>query len=520
MQVIQIKRIAAMAVLVVLSGCAAGPDFKRPDAPVAQGYTPGTGSDQPPPASVEMAAQPVFNQQADIPADWWTLFQSPALNALIERALQHSPDIESARAALSQAQEYANAQRGNYFPTVGLSYTPSRNKIAGNTSSSAPGPQANGDVIGQPPPQPTYYNFHVAQLNVGYVPDVFGLNRRQVESAQALVAIRKFELEAAHITLASNVFAAAVQQAVLDSQIAAMEKIVHGNQEQLDIVQSQLRHGAVTGVEVAAQEAQLAAARQSLIPLRLQLVKNSDLLAALQGNTPDQAAKAAIELSALQLPPELPLALPSRLVEQRPDVRAAEEKLHYASAQTGVALASRLPQFNITAAIGGMADTPSWMFRSGGEFFNLSADISQILFDGGALRAKSRAASAALVQAGADYRSTVIAALQNVADTLYTLQADASAVQAAADAELAAGNALRITSKQFQLGAINYQALLQAEQSHELAVIGLSQAVAMRLVDTAALYQALGGGWWNRHESSASPQSLADTTSQLQPVGQ
>jgi NodT family efflux transporter outer membrane factor (OMF) lipoprotein len=520
MRVVHILGIACLAALVGLTGCAIGPDFKRPDAPVARGYSAELATDGS--ATVVAVGQPVFNQHADIPADWWSLFQSEPLNALIEHALQQNPDIESAHAALRQAQEYANAQRGNYFPTIGLAYTPSRNKVAGNLSSSAPGPQGNGDVIGQPPPQPTYYNFHVTQLNVGYAPDVFGMNRRQVESAQALVAVQQFQLEAAHITLAANVFAAAVQQAVLKAQIAAMEKIVGSNQEQLAIVNSQLNHGAVTGVEVAVQESQLALARQSLIPLRLQLDKNRDLLAALQGNTPDQAAPATMDLATLHLPQELPLSLPSRLVEQRPDVRAAEEKLHYASAQTGVALASRLPQFNVTAAIGGMADTPAWMFKSGGAFFNLSADISQILFDGGALRARSRAAKAALAQAGADYRSTVITALQNVADTLFTLQADAQTVKAAEDAEKAATDALRINQKQYEFGAINYQALLAAQQARELSVIGLGQAEAMRLIDTAALYQALGGGWWNRQDPANGGQSptFVVTPSPLQQVGQ
>ncbi len=520
MRVIQVSGITVMLVLVGLAGCAVGPDFHRPRPPQAGNYAP-PPANQYPAVAVVTTQLPTFSTDADIPADWWTLFQSPQVNTLIERALQHSPDLESAQAALVQSQEYAKAQRGNYFPTVSLAFTPSRNKVAGNTSSAAPGPQANGDVIGAAPPQATYYNFHVAQLNVGYVPDVFGLNRRQMESAQALVALQGFELEAAHISLASNVFAAAVQQAVLHVQLQAMENIVSSNQQQLDIVNNQLRHGAVTGQEPAVQAAQLAAARQALIPLQLQLELNHDLLAALAGDYPDQAIVEPINLAAVHLPKELPLALPSKLVEQRPDVRAAEEKLHYASAQAGVAIANRLPQFNISAAIGGMADTPAWMFRSGGDFFNLSADIAQIIFDGGALRAKARAAQAALAQAAADYRGTVIVAVQNVADSLFVLQADAQTVKVAEDAEQAAASAVRISQKQYELGAINYQGLLSAQQARDMAVIGLSQAQARRLIDTAALYQALGGGWWNRHDSPGTGQApaLAETSTQLSTVG-
>jgi NodT family efflux transporter outer membrane factor (OMF) lipoprotein len=498
MRFISVCSVSSFAVLIAVSSCTVGPEFKRPSTPDAKGYSTQPMYIASESVPVAMGAQQTLNEAADIPFDWWTRFQSQQINTFIDQALKHNPDIESAQASLRQAQEYADAQRGYFFPNIGLSYAPSRNKVAGNLSSSTPGPQANGDVIQATPPQPTYYNFHVAQLTVGFVPDVFGLNRRQVESAESLVEIQKFQLEAAHITLAVHVFAAAVQHAMLHTQIRAMEKIVSTSQEQLDILNKQLKRGYVSGIDLAAQEILLANAKQSLIPLELQLQKNRNLLAALQGRFPDQDFSDDIDLSSLQLPEELPISLPSALVEQRPDVRVAEAQLHYASAQTGVAIANRLPQFNITAAAGGMADTPAWMFKSGGEFFNLSANISDVIFDGGILRARSRAAQAALTQAGAQYRSTVIAAIQNVADTLFTLQADAKIIKAAAESTQAAETTLTINRKQFELGAINYQTLLIAEQSYELAVISLSQAQASRLMDTAALYQSLGGGWWNR----------------------
>lgn len=491
-----------------LSSCALGPDFKRPSAPNAKSYSQHADSTKNDSVPVVIDAQQKFNTAADIPSDWWTLFQSQQINSFIEQALKHNPDIESAQASLLQAQEYANTQRGYFFPNIGVSYTPSRNKVAGNMSSATPGPQENGNDIVAAPPQPTYYNFHTAQLMVGFVPDVFGLNRRQLESAEALVETQKFQLEAAHITLAAHVFAAAVEHAMLRTQISAAEKIVITSQEQVDILNKQLKHGYVSGIDLAAQQSLLANAQQSLIPLQLQLQKNRNLLAALQGSFPDQEFSDAIELSALHLPEELPFSLPSALIEQRPDVRAAEAQLHYASAQTGVAIANQFPQFDITAAIGGMADTPAWMFKSGGEFFNLSATISQVIFDGGILRAKSRAAQAALTQAGAQYRSTVIAAVQNVADTLFTLQADAKLIKAAEESAQATEKALNINRKQYELGAINYQALLLAQQAYELSVIDLSQAQASRLLDTAALYQSLGGGWWNRKNTTTADINL------------
>jgi NodT family efflux transporter outer membrane factor (OMF) lipoprotein len=498
--------VVPLLVLATLSGCAAGPDFKRPATPVAGGYAPAdlmpgvTAS-----APVLAGESQRFNPTADIPFDWWTLFQSPQINSLIKRAFKANPSIESAQAALRQSQEYAVAQAGFFYPTVGASYSASRNKLAGNMGGNSPGVQGNGTVIqtSTNPVGPAYYNFHVAQLTVGYVPDVFGLNRRQMESAEAQVAAQKLQLEATYITLASNVIAAALQEASIRAQLAAMERIVAINKEALVILRNQFKLGYVSGMDVASQEMALASSEQSLAPLQKQLEQTRDLIRVLAGNMPNEDVEEKFELASLHLPQELPLSLPSKIVEQRPDVRIAEEQLHSASAQVGVAIANRLPQFAITADLGGMASTPDWMFRTGGGFFNLAASVSQTIFDGGTLRAKSRAAEQALVQAGAQYRSTVITALQNVADTLYTIQSDANALKAAAAGAQAAQTALDLTRKQYQLGYVSYQAQLAAEQSYLQSAISLAQAQTNRLGDTATLYQALGGGWWNRPDATS-----------------
>jgi len=507
-----LRRLIAIAPLLAIAGCAVGPDFKRPAAPAANSYAPAsavtaTTVSAPVPAGESQR----FNTTADIPFDWWTLFQSPEINSLIQRAFKANPSIDAAQASLRQAQEYVTAQQGFFYPTVGANYQASRNKLAGNMGGNSPGVQGNGNIIqtysnpAGPAPfnGPAYYNFHVAQLSVGYVPDVFGLNRRMVESAEAQMEVQKLQLEATYITLASNVVAAAMQEASLRAQIDAMEKIVAGNRENLEILRKQLELGDVSELDVALQESALAQAEQSLIPLKKQLEQTRDLIRALAGNLPNEDVQETFELARMRLPQELPLTLPSRIVEQRPDVRAAEEQLHFASAQEGVAIANRLPQFALTADIGGMADTPSWMFRSGGGFFNLAASVSQTIFDGGTLRARSRAAEQALLQAGAQYRSTVIAALQNVADTLYTIQADANSLKAAANTEQAMQKVYDLTRKQYEEGNVSYQTMLLADINHQQAVINLIQAQTSRLLDTAALYQALGGGWWNRPQTAA-----------------
>ena len=505
---------------IVFSGCAVGPDFKRPAAPAASSYSPQPMPDTTTSAAVQVGEAQHFDPQADIPFDWWTLFQSPQLNSLIQRAFKANPNIESAQAALRQAQESVIAQQGFFYPTVAASYSPSRTNLAGNMGGNSPGVQGNGTIIqtysnpaGPVFNGPAYYNFHVAQLTVGYVPDVFGLNRRQVESAETQVATQKLQLEATYITLAANVVAAAIQEASVRAQIAALERIVAINQESLGVLHNQFNLGYVSGMEVAAQELSLASAEQALIPLQEQLKQTRNLIRALAGNLPNEDIAETFGLASLHLPQELPLSLPSRIVEQRPDVRAAEEQMHYASAQAGVAIANTLPQFAIAAGVGGMASTPDWMFRTGGGFFNLAASVSQTIFDGGTLHARSRAAEQALIQAGAQYRSTVITALQNVADTLDTIQSDADALKASAKTAQAAQTMFDLSRKQYQVGQIDYLTRLVVEQNYQLASINLVQAQTNRLGDTAALYQALGGGWWNRPDDAATTATL-DTRSQ------
>jgi NodT family efflux transporter outer membrane factor (OMF) lipoprotein len=495
----------SLILLSLLAGCAAGPDFKRPAAPDAVSYTPQPLAVRTAAAEVSLGQSQSFSSSKQIPSDWWSLFQSAKLNALIERALRASPDIEAAQAALNAAQQSVIAQQGFFFPTVGVSYSPSRNKLAGNMGGNSPGMQGNGTLIqtysnpaGPKYNGPAYYNFHVAQLTVGYVPDVFGLQRRRVESVQAQLEVQQMQLQAAYLTLASNVVAAAFQEAGLRAQLAAVERVIEINRENLAIMRRQLALGYIAEIDVAAQQAALAQAEQARPQLLKQLEQTRDLIRVLAGNTPDRDVPETFELAELHLPEELPLSLPSKLVEQRPDVRAAEAQMHAASAQYGVAIANRLPQFSIMAGMGGMASTPDWMFRAGGGFFNLVGNVAQTIFDGGTLKAQSRAAEQVLQQSAAQYRGTVIAALQNVADTLHAIESDADALKAAAAFEQSSKKVLELTRKQYRLGYVSYQNLLIAEQNYQLSSLGLVQAQTVRLGDSAALYQALGGGWWNQ----------------------
>jgi NodT family efflux transporter outer membrane factor (OMF) lipoprotein len=495
-----------------VAGCAVGPSFHAPAAPANAGYAPAPL----PPASV---AAPIHGGEAqqlisggDIPFAWWQLFGSPALNALVERAFKANPTIAAAHAALVQAQELVYAQRGFFFPTIEANYNFERQKLAGNLAvDNAPGTEGNGDNL-NPPVQnlnttphtePLFYNFHTAQLTVGFVPDVFGANWRQVESLAAQRDAQRFALEATYITLASNVVAAAIQEASLRAQIEATRQIIGADEKSLQILRDQFRLGYAMRIDVEAQQTALAQAQATLPPLQKQFEQTRDLIRALVGNLPNQEVPETFDLDALQLPQELPLSLPARIIQQRPDVRAAEAQLHAANAQVGVAVAAMLPQFSITGALGGTADEFPWLFRTGGPFWSLIGGVTQPVFEGGTLLHKERAARAALKQAAAQYQSTVITAYQNVADTLHASLSDAAALAADAQAEDSARATYDLTRRQWELGYVNYLSLLNAETTYQQALLLRVQAQAMRYGDTVALFQALGGGWWNRSQVAA-----------------
>jgi NodT family efflux transporter outer membrane factor (OMF) lipoprotein len=287
------------------------------------------------------------------------------------------------------------------------------------------------------------------------------------------------------------------------AQIAATRQIIAADEKSLAILRDQFRLGFAMRIDVAAQESVLAQAEALLPPLQTQFEQTRDLLRALVGNLPNQEIAATFELDALRLPPELPLSVPAKLIEQRPDVRAAEAQLHAANAQVGVAVAAMLPQFSITGTAGGAADQIPWLFRGGGPFWTITGGVTQPLFEGGTLVHTKRAADAALKEAAAQYQSTVIAAYQNVADTLHASLSDAEALAGAVEAESATRVAYDLTRRQLETGYVNTLTLLSAETAYQQALLTRVQAEATRYGDTIALFQALGGGWWNRKELAA-----------------
>ena len=471
--------------LLLIAGCAVGPNFKRPEAPNVSNYTATPVSNTVATANVTGGASQHFATGADIAADWWTLFHSPALNELIEQSLTNNPDLKAARAALSAARESFLSHRGSYLPTVTGSFSASRQKQA---ETLAPVPNTN---LFQ-------FDLFTPQLSISYSPDVFGLNRRTVESAKAQEQGARFQMIAAYTTLTANVVVAAIQEASLEAQIEATHQLIDLNSNMVQIVRYQFKKGYAGRLQVVAQESQLAQVIATLPPLLKQSAQQRDQLAVLAGRFPNQAPAEKFELASLQLPEDLPVSLPSQLVAQRPDVLQAEANLHAASAQVGIAIANRLPNITLTANAGSTALSIDKVFSSGTGFWAIGAAATAPLFEGGTLLHQERAARASYVQAAEQYRSTVLSAVQNVADTLVALQQDAESLKASAAAAEDAQTTLDLSKRQWKDGYISYLGLLSAEQAYQQARINLVLAQANRYSDTAGLFQALGGGWWHR----------------------
>jgi NodT family efflux transporter outer membrane factor (OMF) lipoprotein len=471
--------------MTLLAGCAVGPDFLEPAAPDVTEYTKEPLKASSASAGTGLGQGQRFVEGLDIPGQWWATFHSRPLNDLVEDALNHNPDLQSAQAALRVAYQNAEAQKGAFFPTAGGNFTAFTQRAAAQVS--PPGSTSS-----------PYLRLYTPTVDVGYVPDVFGLVRREVESAEATTAMQQYQLEATYLTLTSNVVTDAIQEASLRGQIAETKKIITIEQQLLTLLRRQFELGQVANADVLLQEAALAQAQETLPPLEKQLAQQRNLLTALAGRYPSDEIAEKFTLASLKLPHELPVSLPSVLIEHRPDVMAAEASLHASSAAIGVAIANRLPVINLTASLSTSATDLALLFTPSSTAWLLTGSVTQTIFDGFSLYHKQKAAEAAYDQAEATYRSTVITAFRNVADSLRNIQNDAQALKAAVKAEAAAAKSLGIVRKQAEFGQDNTLAILTAQTTYLQASVARIQALANRYSDTAALFQALGGGWWNR----------------------
>ncbi len=483
--------------ILCLAACAVGPDFHTPAPPRVKGYTEKPLQSRAGSAGKAGGGIQTFRLDQDIPGQWWKLFHSKPLNSLIEQALKANPNLQVAEASLLQALENVSAGEGSYFPSVSGSLSTIQQYF-------------NGAAFGAPQLS-SLFVLNTGSVSVSYPLDLFGGIRRQVESLKAQADYERFQLEAAYLTLTSNIVLTAIQEASLRAQIQATMKIIDVLQNELTIVQRQFDLGAVSRSSVLTQLTALTQEKATLPPLEKQLALARHQMAVYLGRFPSEKLGDDFDLDTLTLPKDLPVSLPSRLVEQRPDIRSAEAQLHSQSALVGVATANMLPQISLTGQYG--SESTAGYFTPGSQFWSYGPSLTQPIFQGGTLLHKKRAAVAAFRKAKAQYKNAVLQAFQNVADTLRALESDAETLAAQSAAEEAAAESLRIAERQFNFGAISYPALFNAQEAYERSVINLVQARAGRYSDTVALFQALGGGWWNLAKATPKGVGLVKKTS-------
>ena len=493
----------SVAAGLALSACAVGPDFHTPEAPkVADASHPYTPA--PLPAMAASGASPAYVPQhfvdgQDISATWWEAFQSPALNALVQAALANSPTVAAAQATLREAEENYRADYGSkVFPSVNAQFQAARERY--------PVFQAEGVPAG------FTASLFTAALDVSYTLDVFGGNKRELEGVRAAVDNQRFQVEATWLSLTSSVVATAIQEASLRAQLQVTRDVVANANQSLKVIDAQVRLGALARGALLQQQTLIAQQQAQIPPLEKALAQAQHQLAVLAGHLPGDAGLPEFDLDSLTLPRALPVSVPSALLQQRPDVRASQAQLHEASAQIGVATAALYPQITLSGGVDRESLKIGRLFDTGTTGWSLLGGVVQPIFNAGALQAKKRAAVAAYDAAQAQYRSTVLDAFLNVADTLRAIDTDADEVVATADAERLANEALGLVQRQYQLGAVSYLASLDAQRTYLSTRVALVQARAVRFTDTAALFQALGGGWWNAPDAVASAASAPAAT--------
>ncbi|MGC1455923.1 MAG: efflux transporter outer membrane subunit [Nitrospirota bacterium] len=472
------------ALLCCMYSCAVGPNFERPKPPSIERYTTGPTTTTTIPAD---GREQRFESCAGIAADWWRLFNSPKLDAVVKDALENNQNLHAAQASLHQSQNILRAGYGVFYPQLNAGFEAARQK----TTSAATGGNIPSSI----------FNLFTLSATVSYALDVFGGERRTVESLGAQVDFQHAAVLAAYITLSGNVVNAMIAKAGYQEQIKATEKIISFQRDQIKITDAQAQAGLIPYANLLSLQSQLAALEATLPPLRQKLSQTEHLLATLAGRAPAEWAPQQVELSDLTLPGELPITLPSGLVRQRPDILAAEAQLHSASAEIGVATAALFPSFSLNGAYGVGTNTSNNLFKSNSNFWNLGANISAPLFRGGTLWYGRQSALDAYQVCSANYRQTVLGAFAQVADTLRGLEHDAELVQAQSRALSASEEAQRLILSNYQAGTANYVQVLIANGQYQQAKISYIQAEAQRFQDTVALFVALGGGWWNSEKN-------------------
>ena len=489
-----VRLAAGCAGLLALAGCSFAPRIVLP-ALHTSAYT-----RAPAPRMTVSAAGPAgqaqrFDYGAAPSGEWWRQFGSPELDTLIRQALTNNPGLAQQQARLREAKAAMVAAAGIFYPQVSGDLGASRQK----TSAASFGGSFPGKT----------YSLYSGGLAVSYYPDFFGVNRLVYQGQQAQVDYQRYELNAARLTLVGNVAEAAISAASVRAQIVATRAIIAHEKRLLELTETQYRFGAVPYLSVLTQRSQVAASEASLPSLEQQWAVYRHELAILVGELPAQWRDRSPHMSAVRLPVRIPVSLPSTLLQQRPDIRAAEAQLRYADAEIGVAKAQMYPAVTLTAEFGQESTAPGAFVHAASNIWSVAGDLVMPIFEGGTLEAQKREAVASYQATFAAYRQTVLGAFEQVADALRALQHDAQRLRAEERSLAATRAALSLSETSYREGAADYLSLLTAEVQYSSARLGYIQAQAQRYLDTVSLFVALGGSWRANATAAAAPHPAA-----------
>ena len=466
--------------LCALHGCVVGPDYSRQQSPPSAGYTPA-------PLELPAAGRTDVQQRAQpgaaVIGEWWTLFASPQLNDTLALAVANSPTLDTARATLREAQQAILVARGALYPQADLAAGAMRERVS---AGGAGGAENAGHVVD---------TLLTIGPTVSYGLDLFGGVRRQVEQQTALADYQRYELAAAYLALTGNAVTQAITIASAREQIRAVKDVIAVDERNVELVKIERAAGKAAETDVLVAQSQLAADLALLPPLLQQLSAAADALAILVGKTPAEWRAPHFDFDGLVLPVDVPVALPSALVQTRPDILAAEAQLHAASAAIGVATAQLYPNVTLNALWTQSAGAMGPLFDSANGLWSVAADLTAPLFHGGALQAQRQASIDAFDAALGVYRQTVLTAFGQVADTLRALKHDAQELDAQRQALDAAQAALEFSQESYRVGSASLLDVLQAQRLYAQARLGYAKAKGQRYLDTAQLFEAMGGAW-------------------------
>ncbi|WP_430229624.1 efflux transporter outer membrane subunit [Nitrosomonas communis] len=474
--------------LLAATGCAVGPDFVRPQPPETERYVPGKQLQETVSADGQIQ---YFEQGAEIAADWWQLFKSPKLDALVKEAIANNPTLESAQASLRQSQDNLQAGYGVFFPQIDLLGGASRQRFSAARFGS---------------PVSSTFNLFTLSASVSYALDIFGAQRRTVEALSASRDMQHYSVVTTYLTLIGNIVNTVIARAGYEAQIQTTQQLIESQREQIRLTELQMQAGILEYEKPVNLRLQLEVLESSLPRLMQKRSQAEHLLATLIGQFPGEHEFEKIDLADLSLPTILPISLPSSLVRQRPDILLAEAQLHQSSANIGIATAAMFPSFTLNATYGQNNRNLLDIFLSSGNFWSIGTNFVAPLFRGGTLWFQRKAAIDAFQQSRAHYRQTILNALAQVADVLLALEYDAEALQHQSQELNLAQERMHLMQANYQAGLVNYQQVSIAESQYFQSKLNYLQTLALRLQDTAALFVALGGGWWNIEEKTRSPQ--------------